>query len=131
MYNAILTAHALMMIFFMVIPTLMGGFGNYLVPLIMGNTDLVFPRLNMFSFTLLPIAMLFLLSRLLAGGGSGTGWTFYPPLSREGHQGFAVDLSIFRLHIAGIRRMVASFNFISTILKAKGRITLESLVLFL
>lgn len=73
MYNAILTAHALMMIFFMVIPTLMGGFGNYLVPLIMGNTDLVFPRLNMFSFTLLPIAMLFLLSRLLAGGGSGTG----------------------------------------------------------
>lgn len=73
MYNTILTAHALMMIFFIVMPTLMGGFGNYLVPLIMGRADLVFPRLNIFRFTLLPIAMLFLLSSLLAGGGSGTG----------------------------------------------------------
>lgn len=130
-YNTILTAHALIIIFFMVIPVLIGGFGNILLPLMMGNSDLVFPRINIFSFTLLPLAILFLLVRLLVGGGRGTGWTFYPPLSTEGHPRASVDLRIFRLHTAGIRRMVASFNIITTILKAKGNLSLEALVLFL
>jgi len=56
---------------------------------------------------------------------------FYPPLRSEGHYGSSVDLSIFRLHIAGVSRLVGRFNFITTILKGKGRLTLESLVLFL
>lgn len=72
-YNTILTAHALMMIFFMVMPVLIGGFGNYFLPVIIGNPDLIFPRLNIFRFTLLPLAILFLLSSLLVGGGRGTG----------------------------------------------------------
>jgi len=73
MYNTMLTAHALMIIFFMVIPTLMGGFGNYFVPIMLGGADLIFPRLNMLSLTLLPIGIIFLLARLLVEGGSGTG----------------------------------------------------------
>lgn len=128
-YNTILTAHALMMIFFMVMPVLMGGFGNYLLPMILGGSDLIFPRLNLLRFTLLPMGMLFLLVRLVTEGGSGTSWTFYPPLSSEGHMGTSVDLRIFSLHIAGISRMVARFNFLTTILKGKGRMRLESLSL--
>lgn len=130
-YNVILTAHALIIIFFSVIPVLIGGFGNYLLPLMLGCPDLIFPRLNLFRFLLLPVGILFLLVGVLSEGGSGTGWTLYPPLSSEGHLGSSVDLRIFSLHIAGVRRMAASINFITTMLKSKGSLTLESLVLFL
>jgi len=131
-YNTILTAHALMIIFFIVMPVLMGGYGNYFVPIILGSSDLIFPRLNLLRFTLLPIGMIFLLVRLVSEGGRGTGWTFYPPLSsREGHGGISVDLRICSLHIAGISSIVARFNFMTTVLKGKGRLRLETLVLML
>lgn len=128
-YNTILTAHALMMIFFMVMPVLIGGFGNYLLPIMLGCSDLIFPRLNILSLSLLPMGLIFLLVRFVREGGRGTGWTFYPPLSSEGHGGISVDLRIFRLHIAGISRIVARLNFMTTVLKGKGSLTLESLVL--
>jgi cytochrome c oxidase subunit 1 len=51
----------------------MGGFGNYFVPIMLGGADLIFPRLNILSLTLLPIGIIFLLARLLVEGGSGTG----------------------------------------------------------
>lgn len=130
-YNTILTAHALIIIFFMVMPVLMGGFGNYFLPIMLGRADLIFPRLNLFRLTLLPMGILFLLVSLLSEGGRGTGWTFYPPLSRDGHGGVSVDLSIFSLHIAGISSMVGRFNFMSTTLKGKGSLSLETLVLML
>ena len=120
-----------MIIFFIVIPVLIGGFGNYFLPIIIGRPDLIFPRLNLFRFTLLPIGILFLLVSLQSEGGRGTGWTFYPPLSSIGHDGVSVDLSIFSLHIAGIRSIVARFNFMSTALKGKGNLALESLVLLI
>lgn len=129
-YNAVITAHALIMIFFMVMPVLMGGFGNYLIPMQIGAPDLMFGRLNLLRFWLMPRGMFFLLLRLSVEGARGTGWTFNPPLSAEGHNGASVDLSIFRLHIAGISSLVGSFNFITTILKGKGSLTLENLVLF-
>lgn len=72
-YNTILTAHALIIIFFMVMPVLLGGFGNYFTPIMLGGSDLIFPRLNILSLTLLPIGMIFLLTSLLCEGGSGTG----------------------------------------------------------
>jgi len=71
-YNTIVTAHALMMIFFMVIPTLMGGFGNYFVPMQLGAPDMIFPRTNMLRLSLLPIGELFLLCGIASGGGAGT-----------------------------------------------------------
>jgi len=131
LYNTILTAHALIIIFFMVIPTLMGGYGNYFVPLILGAPDLIYPRLNLLSLWLLPAGIYLLTLRMSVEGGSGTRWVFYPPLASEGHYGASVDLRIFSLHVAGVSRLVGRFNFITTIIKGKGSLNLESLVLFL
>jgi len=72
LYNAILTSHALLIIFFMVIPTAIGGFGNWLVPLMLGLSDMAFPRVNLLSLWLLPGALGLLLLRITAGYGSGT-----------------------------------------------------------
>lgn len=71
-YNTVLTAHALIIIFFIVIPTLMGGYGNLFVPLIMGIADLLYPRLNLLSLCLLPAGMILLIISLRVEGGSGT-----------------------------------------------------------
>jgi len=72
MFNTIVTTHALLIIFFITIPTLIGGFGNYLLPLQLGNPDLIFPRLNLLSLSLLPGAFLFLVTRIFCEGGRGT-----------------------------------------------------------
>jgi cytochrome c oxidase subunit 1 len=73
LYNVILTAHALVIIFFIVIPGLIGGFGNFLIPLIIGRRDLFFPRINFFSYWVLPSSLFIILLSLVVGFGSGTG----------------------------------------------------------
>ena len=127
----IVTAHALVIIFFFIIPVLIGGFGNWMIPIMLQVPDIIFPRLNNLSFWFLPCSFSLLLIRCLVGEGVGRGWTIYPPLSSSlGHNNGSMDFAIFSIHAAGVSSIAGAINMMTTIFNCK-KVSWGELELFL
>ncbi|WP_417257653.1 cytochrome c oxidase subunit 1 [Celeribacter sp.] len=123
LWNVMITYHGVLMMFFVVIPALFGGFGNYFMPLQIGAPDMAFPRLNNLSYWLFVTGVGLGIASMLAPGGdgqlgSGVGWVLYPPLStNEG--GYSMDLAIFAVHVSGASSILGAINMITTFLNMR------------
>src|SRR4030088_2732019 len=114
-YNQIFTMHGTTMIFLWIIPVL-AGFGNYLVPLMIGARDMAFPRVNALSFWLIPLGGLTMYSGFIFGGTGAAGWTGYVPLTEKLYSPqVGQDLWILGIHLLGISSMLGGINFLVTI----------------
>ena len=128
-FNQMTTVHALVMIFGAIMPGFV-GFANWLLPLMIGAPDMALPRMNNWSFWLLPFAGTLLIGSLfLPGGGPAAGWTIYPPLSIQ--TGMGMDFTIFAIHMLGMSSILGSINIIATILNMRAPgMTLMKMPLF-
>ncbi len=118
-YNSLFTMHATIMIFFAIMPLLIGAFGNYVVPLQIGARDMAFPRLNMMSFwTAVPGGFLIIYSFFVEGGAAQSGWTSYAPLSAIQPRGQTIWL--LSLLFMGLSSLLTSVNFITTVVNLRA-----------
>jgi len=124
LWNVLITGHGILMMFFVVIPALFGGFGNYFMPLQIGSPDMAFPRMNNLSFWMYVAGTTLAICSVLSPGGndqlgSGVGWILYPPLSvNEG--GMSMDLAIFAVHVSGASSILGAINMITTFLNMRA-----------
>ena len=118
-FNQMTTMHGLIMVFGVVMPA-MAGLANWLIPLMIGAPDMALPRLNNWSFWLLPFAFSLLASTLfMQGGGPDFGWTFYAPLSTT-YGPKSTDFFIFSVHMMGISSILAALNIVVTIFNMRA-----------
>lgn len=128
-FNSMTTMHALIMVFGVVMPAFT-GLANWLIPMMIGGTDMALPRLNNWSFWILPFAFTMMLSTLfMDGGGPAGGWTLYPPLTLQ--TGDALPFVIFSIHFMGMSSIMGAINVIATILNMRAPgMTLMKMPLF-
>ncbi len=123
-YNMLFTMHATIMVFFVVVPILVGAFGNFLIPLMIGTRDMAFPVLNMLSFWLAVIAAVIMaVGFFVPGGHAAAGWTGYAPLSADPQWtgvGWGQNLWAISLLIQGFSSLVGSINYITTIINMRA-----------
>merc|ERR1712110_5653 len=132
-YNISITLHGLLMIFFLVMPGLFGGFGNYFAPIFQGSPEAVYPRANNLSILILFLSYLLLILSLISEFGGGTGWTLYPPLTTSfmSLSPSSTAFMVFGLLISGISSSLTSLNFWVTILNLRSySLTLKTMPLF-
>ncbi|HQS59507.1 MAG: cytochrome c oxidase subunit I [Gallionellales bacterium 35-53-114] len=117
-FNQLTTMHGLIMVFGAIMPAFV-GFANWQVPLMIGAPDMALPRMNNWSFWLLPVAaILLIVSFFVPGGAAAGGWTMYPPLFIQG--GISGDMTILAVHILGISSIMGSINIITTIMNMRA-----------
>ncbi len=120
-FNQFFTMHGTTMIFFVVMPLLI-GIANYVVPLMIGARDMAFPRLNAFSFWLLLFGGALLHFSFLAGGAPDVGWYAYAPLTEPAFaRGNSVNYWILGLTVSGIGTVGGGINLIATIVSLRAR----------
>jgi len=121
LWNVLITGHGVLMMFFVVIPALFGGFGNFFMPLMIGAPDMAFPRLNNLSYWLYVAGTCLAFCSVFVDGGAGPGWTFYPPISwQDAPTSRAVDVAIFAVHVSGASSILGSINIITTFLNMRA-----------
>ncbi len=122
-YYQLVTMHGMIMIVYMLTALLLGGFGNYLIPLQLGARDMVFPFLNMLSYWFFLLSVIILMSSFFIDGGpTGAGWTLYPPQSiSEGTPGVngGITLMLLSLAVFIIAFTMGGLNYVTTILQAR------------
>jgi cytochrome c oxidase subunit 1 len=123
-YNSLVTMHGTFMIFFAIMPLLVGVFGNLLIPLQIGAADMAFPKLNMLSFWLaVPAGFIMLASFFVEGGAAGAGWTSYAPLSTSGEFTgvyLGQQLWLISLFILGFSSITGAVNYITTVINLRA-----------
>ena len=123
-YLTLFTMHASIMIFFVIIPMLVGGFGNFLIPLMIGARDMAFPKINMLSFWIAAVVgVLMIASFWVDRGAAGGGWTMYPPLSGAQpvmKSTVGTTIWVIGVGIVGFSSIVGALNYITTIINMRA-----------
>ncbi len=117
-FNQMTTMHALIMVFGAVMPATV-GLANWMIPIMIGAPDMALPRINNWSFWILPFAFsMLLLTLVMPGGGPAGGWTMYPPLIQQ--TGIALPFLIFAVHMMGISSIMGAINIVVTIMNMRA-----------
>jgi cytochrome c oxidase subunit 1 len=121
-YNTLFTMHGLVMIFFAITPVMIGAFGNFCIPLMIGARDMAFPRLNMLSFWTFVVSLgLVIASFFVQLGSAGAGWTSYPPLSTKvGTPGHGQTLVVAALFVTGSATIMGAINYVTTVIRFRA-----------
>jgi len=123
-YNSLVTSHGSIMIFWVAMPVLIAAFGNYLIPLMIGADDMVFPRVNRLSYQVFLVsAILILASQFVGGGAFGGAWTSYPPLSANAEYNLTpagATLWLLAVALEFVAFLLGGINFIVTLMNSRA-----------